>query len=735
MSESTSTINRRNFLKLSGFTGTGLMIGLSLKANGESVIEKITQSYLEKQKALQELTGAGSRYDLSPFVVIEPTGQITLMNPRPEIGQGVYQSVPSLIAEELEVPLEGVTIQQTGGQKKYGNGQFAGGSASVRTSYMQMRQIGAAAKEMLVMAAAQQWGVPVSECYADNAKIMHRPSGKTLGYGDVAAAAAKLEVPKNPTLKDPKNFKILGKRYPRPDVPLKSTGKAMFGIDVKVPGMVYASIERCPVFGGKLVRYDDTAAKKVKGVIGVETCERDINGHHSVGVAVLAENYWAALQGRKALKVTWDYDGNESFNSKDFAESLRQSAKEEGAIDHQSGDFDKAFAEAPVKLEAFYETPVVSHSPIEPMNCVCNWYDGNKIEIWASTQVPGRIMDQFTKKYNIPEENITIHVLFSGGGFGRRLYPDYVEEAIELSKKIGKPVKSLWTREDDTKMGPFRPMTFSAFKGALDANGNPLAFQHKVIAPTLDGNKNYDKTKSNGTMTEGISEQKYEIPNIKNLYVFHYMPVPLAAWRAVTSTTLAFSHESFIDEMAVAAKKDPIAFRLDMLTKDTDTKTLMQKLKEVSKWETPLPTGWGRGVAQWEFFAGLAGYVVEVSKKGNGIQIEKAYAVIDLGTVVNPDTVEAQVQGAAVMALTAAIKNGITFNNGQTVQSNFNNNPLVRINEMPPVEVHIIANGGPKIKGVGEPGLPPFAPALCNAIYAATGKRIRKLPFDINHIV
>ncbi len=369
------------------------------------------------------------------------------------------------------------------------------------------------------------------------------------------------------------------------------------------------------------------------------------------------------------------------------------------------------------------------------MNCVCNWYDGNKIEIWASTQVPGRIMDQFTKKYNIPEENITIHVLFSGGGFGRRLYPDYVEEAIELSKKIGKPVKSLWTREDDTKMGPFRPMTFSAFKGALDANGNPLAFQHKVIAPTLDGNKNYDKTKSNGTMTEGISEQKYEIPNMKNLYVFHYMPVPLAAWRAVTSTTLAFSHESFIDEMAVAAKKDPMAFRLDMLTKDTDTKTLMQKLKEVSKWETPLPAGWGRGVAQWEFFAGLAGYVVEVSKKGNGIQIEKAYAVIDLGTVVNPDTVEAQVQGAAVMALTAAIKNGITFNNGQTVQSNFNNNPLVRINEMPPVEVHIIANGGPKIKGVGEPGLPPFAPALCNAIYAATGKRIRKLPFDINHIV
>ena len=721
MNKPISHIDRRGFIKLTGITGAGLLVGLSAKADGAA--------------AVKNLTGATESFELTPFVLIEKSGQITIFNPKPEMGQGTFQSIPALIAEELEVSLDQVTIKQTGGEKKFGSGQSAGGSASVRTSYQNLRKVGASAREMLVIAASQKWNVPVEECYAENAKVFHKPSGKSVSYGELAEAAAKIEAPKSPKLKDPKDFKILGKRSPRPDVPLKTNGKAMFGIDVSVPGMVYASVERCPVFGSKLVSFDDTAAKKVKGVIAVETCERIHGIYRSEGVAVIAENYWAALQGRKALKVKWDYQGNDQFNSKAYDQSLRDAAKQDGAVEHSHGDFDKAFAEAPVKLEAFYETPVVSHSPIEPMNCLASWYDGNKLEIWTSTQVPGSIMNEFPKTYGIPEENLKVNVMFNGGGFGRRLYPDYVHEAVQLSKKIGKPVKAMWTREDDTRMGPFRPMTFSAMKGALSASGKAVAFQHKVISPTLDGRKDYDKTKSNGTMTEGISEQKYEIENMKNLYVHHYLHIPLAAWRAVTSTTLAFAHECFIDEMAVKAKKDPLAFRLDMLTKESDTKNVLQKLKEVSRWDKPLPAGWGRGVAQYEFFAGLGGYVIEVSKKGTGIKIEKVFAVIDLGTVVNPDTVEAQVQGAAVMALTAATKNGITFENGQTLQSNFHNNPLIRINEMPKVEVHILANGGPRIKGVGEPGLPPFAPALCNAIYAATGKRIRRLPFDINKIV
>ncbi len=721
MNKPISNIDRRGFIKLTGLTGTGLLLGLSGKADSVS--------------AINNLNAIDAGFDITPFVQIEKSGKITIFNPKPEMGQGTFQSIPALIAEELEVSLDAVTIQQTGGEKKFGGGQSAGGSASVRTSYQSLRKVGASAREMLVKAASQQWNVPVEECYAENAKVFHRPSSKSLGYGELAETAAKIEVPKAPKLKDPKDFKILGKKYPRPDVPLKTNGKAMFGIDVSVPGMVYASIERCPVIGSKLISFDDAATKKVKGVIAVETCERIHGIYKSEGVAVIAENYWAAVQGRKVLKVKWDNQGNETFNSKAYEQSLRDASKEEGAVQHSQGDFDKSFAEAPVKIEAFYETPIVSHSPIEPMNCVASWYDGNKLEIWTSTQVPGSIVNDFPKKYEIPPENIKVNTMFNGGGFGRRLYPDYVHETVQLTKKIGKPVKSIWTREDDTQMGPFRPMTFSALKGGLSATGKAIAFQHKVISPTLGMRKDYDKTKADGTMTEGISEQKYEIENMKNLYVHHYLHVPLAAWRAVTSTTLAFAHECFIDEMAVKAKKDPLAFRMDMLTKPSDTKNVLQKLKEVSNWDKPLPAGWGRGIAQYEFFAGLGGYVVEVSKKGAGIKIEKVYAVIDLGTVVNPDTVEGQVQGSAVMALTAAIKSGITFDKGQTVQTNFHNNQIIRMNEMPKVEVHILTNGGPKIKGVGEPGLPPFAPALCNAIFAATGKRIRRLPFDINKIV
>lgn len=719
-----TTLSRRRFLRLSSFTGAGLIIGLNGvdgKAFGQLV----------------NLSNDTESVGVTPFVLIDPKGGITIYNTKPELGQGTFQSIPSLIAEELDLTLDLVTIRQSGGQIELGADQFSGGSASIRTSYTKYRKVGAAARSMLVTAASEVWGVPAAECTTEGGKVLHKASNRSATYQELAATAAKLEIPKDPKLKDPSQFILLGKRIKRPDIPLKSNGTAVFGIDVEVPGMLYASIERCPVFGGKLISFDDAAAKKVKGVQQIITCERLIGKYRFEGVAVLADNYWASLQGRKALKVKWDYQGYDKFSLTAYEQQLRELAKSEGVVDHAKGDFDKAYAEAPTKLEAFYETPMVSHSPMEPMNCLAHWKENDQIEIWTSTQVPFSIKNNFAKEYKVKPEDITVHVQFNGGGFGRRLYPDYVHEAVQLSKKAGKPVKAIWTREDDTQQGPFRPMTFSAFKGALDANKKPVAFQHKVISPSIGAstNPNYDKTKTDGGMTEGISEQAYEIPNMKNLYVHADMHVPLAAWRAVTSTTLAFSHECFLDEMAVKAGADPMEFRLSMLdSKQSDTKRLMQKLKEVSNWDKPLPAGWGRGVAQWEFFAGLAGNVVEVSRKGNGIKIEKVYAVIDLGTVVNPDMVEAQVEGAIVMAITAAIKNGIRIENGKTIQSNFHNNPILKISETPAIEVHILAEGGEKIKGVGEPGLPPLAPALCNAIFAATGKRIRRLPFDINKI-
>ncbi|MBC3783715.1 xanthine dehydrogenase family protein molybdopterin-binding subunit [Spirosoma utsteinense] len=728
--------SRRGFLKATSLTGVAFALGFSsTDAFASPVLNLSTKPGLALPEAAE----------LTPYVIIEKSGRIIIMNPRPEIGQGTYQSVPALIAEELEVSLDKVTIRQTGGEPKYGElwSQAVGGSGSIRGGYTQMRKVGASAREMLIQAASQQWNVPLSECFAEKGSIVHKPTGKRLPYGQLAETAAKLPVPKEPVLKDPKQFTMLGKSMPRPDVPLKVTGQAMFGIDASVPaGMLYASIERCPVFGSTLVGFDAAQALNVKGVRKAVKVERVVGKNRYEGVAIVADNYWAAMQGRKALKVTWKHNGHDTFNSADFENKLRELAKTDGVQGHNVGDFDKSFADSASQVEAFYETPIVSHSTMEPMNALAHYKPGvdaagDKVELWVSSQGGDLVRDEVAKVLNVPADNITVHVLFNGGGFGRRLTQDFATEAALLSKAIGKPVKVVWTREDDTQLGPFRPMTFSAMRGALSADGKAVALQHKVIAPSIDATMNatYDKTKPDATMLEATNEQKYEIPNLNTRYVHADVHVPLTYWRSVTSSTLAFAHECFIDEMAHKAGQDPLAFRLAMLTKDSDAKRVLMKLKEVSGWDQPLPEGKGRGIAQWEFFAGLAGQVVEVSKdKDGGVKVDKVYCVIDLGTVVNPDTVQAQVEGSVAMALTAATKAGITFEGGQAVQKNFDTNQMVRINEMPPVEVHILAEGGPVIKGVGEPGLPPLAPALANAVFAATGKRIRKLPFDLGSV-
>ena len=727
-------IARREFLKHTGLSGLALILGVSF-TNGSDAETGTLAKMNPGDLPVSGLTDLPEAYDITPYIMIEPSGKITIINPKPEMGQGTYQSIPALIAEELEVPLDQVTIITSSGQKGIAS-QSAGGSSSVRGSYANLRKVGASAREMLRSAAAKQWNVPVEECYADNAKILHRPTGKNLGYGELVATASTLEVPANPTLKDPKDFKILGKSMPRLDIPLKVTGKAVFGIDMEVPGMVYASVERCPVFGSKLLSFDDSATLKVPGVLRTVKAERVLGKNRYEGVAVIATNYWAALKGRKALKVQWDYQGFDSFNSKEYEQHLRDLAgsNDLGLTVHNSGDFDGAMKDATHKVEALYETPIVAHATMEPMNCLAHWQEGDKVDIWTSVQGAAIVKRELSTTLGIPQDNITPHISFLGGGFGRRLAADYAGEAAFISKAIGKPVKVIWTREDDIQLGPFRPMTFSSMQGAVSADGKALAFQHKVISPSINATKSdkYDKTKPDGGMTEGISEQAYEIPNMKNAYVFADIHIPMQPWRSVTSSTLAFAHECFIDEMAVAAGKDPLAFRLDMLTKESDTKRVLSKLKEVSNWDKPLPKGWGRGVAQYKFFAGLAGNVIEVStKKDGGIKIEKVYSVIDLGTVVNPDMVKAQTEGAIVMGIIAAIKDGIVFEKGRSIQSNFHNNRMLRINEMPAIEVYILAEGGPVIKGVGEPGLPPVAPALANAVFNATGKRIRKLPFDM----
>ncbi|HVV54607.1 MAG TPA: molybdopterin cofactor-binding domain-containing protein, partial [Mucilaginibacter sp.] len=487
---------------------------------------------------------------------------------------------------------------------------------------------------------------------------------------------------------------------------------------------------------GTLKSCDAADASKIPGVLKVVEAERVVGNYRYTGVAVIADSYWTALQARKKLRIDWDYEGYDNFNSEDYEEHLRKLADESGITDKDTGDIDKLGLNPQNVIEAFYETPVVAHSPMEPMNAVAH-VQGDQVEIWTSTQVPSSVTgdrdNELGKLTGFAPANVKMHNQFVGGGFGRRLYLDYIVEAVNIAKQFDKPVKLIWSREDTTQCGPFRPMTFSKLSGGFSDDGKLVAFTHKVISPSLSESSrpNFNKDKIDGSMVEGIGDQDYQIPNLKTAYVRAEYHVPIAAWRSVTSSTLSFAHECFIDELAWKAGKDPLDFRMSLLAPDSGTMKLFKKLREVSNWDQPLPKGSGRGVGQWKFFAGQCAQAVEVTHRPDGtIKIDKVYAVIDLGEVVNPDNVRNQTEGAVIMALTAATKPGITFKNGQVEQHNFYDNIMVRINEAPDIEVHILAEGG-KIKGVGEPGLPPFAPALANAIFAATGKRIRRMPFEL----
>jgi isoquinoline 1-oxidoreductase subunit beta len=711
-------VSRRSFLKNTGGAGVALWLGLS-------------------NKFFADNTGDILKANFTPYILVESNGNITLFNTKPEMGQGTFQSIPALIAEEFEVSLDQVTIKNTNGEKQF-PGQHAGGSSSVRGSYSDLRKVGASAKAVFIAAAAKKWKVDESSCYAENGKVIHKPTKKSFTYGQLVEEASKLELSKEPKLKDPKDFNILGKSMKRPDVALKTNGKAEFGLDVKVPGMLYATVERCPVIGGTLKSFDASEALKTPGVEKIIEVERIMGRYHSVGVAVIADSYWTTLQARKKLSIEWDTKGFENFNSSDYENHLRALSKEDGVIDKNIGSVDSINLQPGNIVEAFYETPMVAHHPMEVMNCIAQ-VQGSKVEIWTSTQVPGTITgtgdNDLPKKIGFAPENVTLHASFIGGGFGRRLNIDYVIEAVNIAKQISQPVKLIWSREDTTQYGPYRPMTFSQLKAGFDGE-KLVMLQHKVISPSYSEamRPGFDPSKADGTMVEGIGEQAYEIPNIKTSYVRADFHVPVAAWRSVTSSTLAFAHECFMDELAYVLKMDPLDFRLSLLSKTSDVKKVLLKLREFSNWDKPLSKGKGRGVAQWEFFAGLCGQVVEVTyHPDKSIKIDKVYAVIDLGEVVNPDNVKNQVEGAIVMALGAAVKPGITLRNGVVMQHNFYDSPVPRMNEVPPVEVLILSDGG-KIKGVGEPGVPPFAPALANAIFAATGKRIRKMPFDINDL-
>ncbi|MFD1820450.1 isoquinoline 1-oxidoreductase, beta subunit [Pseudarcicella hirudinis] len=727
MSFETNHTSRRDFLKISGKTSALLAIGFSLPIAGKAEeIKKLDTSALSMG------------LELNPYILISDEGKITLFNARPDMGQGTYQSLPLLLAEELEVTLDQVEIRNTDGQGKYGS-QLSGGSSSIRTRWMPMRKAGAAVKEMLIKAAAKKWNVSEAECYAEKAKVFHKPSGKSYTYGELVEEASKLEVPKDPKIKDPKDFKLLGKSVPRPEIPSKVNGTAVFGIDSNVPGMLFVSIERSPTILGKVISFDGSEALRIKGVKHVIKTERKMPHRAVEAVAVVADTYWAALKGRRALKIKWDAEGSDKISTDKYFENLRELAKTEGFEykDDKAGDFAKAFGESAKKVEAQYETPFLAHAPLEPENATV-WVQGDKVEIWAPIQGPDGLIPQVAGYLNIKPENVKINVPFMGGAFGRKAYNDYVMEACHVSKQIKAPVKVIWTREDDMTQGPFRPGMLNAFQGAFDAKGALTAYNHKIVGGSIQhqvfGNPLKNVPDDWAGEGSGLGDSPYEIPNRRQSFHLAETDIPIVWWRSVYASTNAFGHESFIDELAHSAGMDPLAFRLNLLADSPRFSRVLQKLAQKSDYHQKLPENKAIGIAIARSFATIAAHAVTVSKQGDGVKIEKVVSVIDCGMTVNPDNIKAQTEGNIVMGITAAIKNGITIKEGKTEQTNFHEYNVLRMTEIPAIEIYVVDNMEAP-GGVGEPGLPPIAPALCNAIFNLTGKRIRTLPFDIDKIV
>ncbi|MBT1702072.1 molybdopterin cofactor-binding domain-containing protein [Chryseosolibacter indicus] len=721
METSAKNLSRRNFLKLTGLTGAALSLGFysTAKAKEGSIVSTDTANNLG--------------IELNAWITIDTTGKVTIVNHRSEMGQGSYQAVPQIIAEELEVDLNDVNIVfGVGNNAKYGN-QITGGSSTVRGIYKKLLKLSATAREMLKLAASNKLGVPISELYAENGFIIHKASGKKLGYGELVEAASKLEPPKDVALKHPKDYKILRKPLPRQDTPLKVNGKAIFGIDKKLPGMLYAVVERNPRFLGKVKSFDDTAARAIPGVKHVLKVQMNVFSHKREGVAVVADNLWSAMQGRKALKVEWDDAGFEHHSTEQLYSKMRDQLKEEPISFKTKGNFKNVMEKETRKLEAIYETPYESHSCIEPVNCIAN-VTGDRVEIWGPIQGPDWIQSDISTQLGIPLENVTVNMTFLGGGFGRKAFTDYPHEAVMISKEIKTPVQVVWTREDDMTQGPFRPGMVYQCKAALTDDGRIRGFETKMAGQNMDHqNPGANKGSYNSSVTEGFLETYFNsLPHYNFGDVPLESPVPVMWWRSVYSSTNAFAFESFMDELAISVNKDALEFRRQHIW-DERYHELISKLEQVSGWKSKSKNS-GYGVAITECFSSIVGEVVKVSKKADGkLKIDKVWAVMDCGWYVNPDTIRAQVEGSIIMALGAAIKHETHFKDGKAVERNFDTYKLPRITDTPEIEVHIMENDE-KAGGVGEPALPPFAPALTNAIFDLTGKRIRTLPFTLEEV-
>ncbi|MGA7909137.1 MAG: xanthine dehydrogenase family protein molybdopterin-binding subunit [Candidatus Sulfotelmatobacter sp.] len=701
-----SPLSRREFVTAGVAAGAGLVIGFYLPHGGSS---------------------STAAFSPNAYLRITPDNKVTVVVARSEMGQGVRTALPMILAEELEADWKQIEIEQAGASTLYGD-QTTGGSASIRTTWDPMRKAGAAAREMLISAAALTWSVPRSSCAAQNGSIVHAASNRRLSYGELVRKAATLPIPTDVTLKQPKDYKIVGQRLPRVDTPSKVRGEAVFGIDFRMPGMRYAVLSRCPTIGGKLTSFDDKESKKISGVSYVGKLS-------DAAVAVVADSVWGAMEGRRVLNVTWDDGPNKDLNTAAVVASLKQAASKKGAPLYAAGDVTKA---AGRHISAEYQLPFMAHAPMEPGNCAAN-YQGSRCELWAPTQVPQDCRDSVAQAVGLDPDQVKVNVTLMGGAFGRRLEHDYAVEAALVSKAIAGPVKVIWTREDDMRFSTYRPASLHQLSAALDGAGWPVALTHRIVAPSISGQKG--QPGPNGVDPDLPDEAAfvYGLPNVSLEYVLAETPVPLGWMRSVYALQVGFAGESFIDELAAAAGKDPLEYRLHMLARDQDIqyfsttwhtarmRGVLQLAAERSGWGKPLPAGRYRGIACFGCFSSYVAEVVEISMEKDAPRVHRVIVAVDCGQVVNPSVLEQQIQGGIVYALSNALRAKITIEKGRVVQGNFDDYAPVRMEETPAVEVYAVPSTEAPT-GIGEPSVPPLAPALCNAIYAATKKRIRALP-------
>ncbi|ALP67872.1 xanthine dehydrogenase family protein molybdopterin-binding subunit [Paraburkholderia caribensis] len=682
----------------------------------------------------------GAAFAPNAFLRVGADDSVTVIAKHVEMGQGAYTGIATIVAEELDADWSRVRVESAPADAKryanlaFGTIQGTGGSSAMANSWTQLREAGATARVMLVTAAAQQWKVPASELRTERGVVYHDASGKHATYGSLSSAAAALPVPENVALKDPKNFRLIGSQAPRVDVPPKTDGTAQFTLDVTLPGMLVAVMQRPPLFGATVRSFDASAAKAVPGVVNVVQVPR--------GVAVVAKSFWAAKQGRDALKVEWDETHAEKRSSADIMAEYRKAAEQPGLPARTEGDASKAIQGAARKLSASYEFPYLAHAPMEPLDAVIK-LTANSCEIWAGDQFQTIDQANAARVAGLQPQQVSIHTLYAGGSFGRRANPgsDYIVEAVSIAKALGAngtPVKLQWTREDDIHGGLYRPMYFHKLEAGLTRDGKLVGWQHRIVGQSIVAGTPFAgliKNGIDGTSVEGAANIAYAIPNISVQLSTMQTGVPVLWWRVVGSSHTAFAVEAFIDEAAHAAGKDPYTFRRDLLEHEPRMRAVLDLAAQKAGWSSaPLPPGKGRGIAVAEAFKTLVAQVAEVSVDKDGkVKVDRVVCAVDCGTAINPDVIAAQIEGGIGFGLGAALYGAITLKDGRVEQNNFDGYRVLRIDAMPKVEVHIVASTQAPT-GIGEPGVAPVGPAVANAIFAATGKRVYAMPFSTENL-